>query len=207
AKKSDVENLDEKIRNLQNLLASLRDRLDDLSNANADTAPMPDLSGFVTWDRLEDALKGIRESIERSSNDAAAALASARDNRRPVQVVERQSQTSAKRKDTPVEEKRSTLQENSGQPSDGLSDLLQQLGTLNSRHEQLKALVEALERKKLNRDEFDAFKNQHDDLFDRLAALERDFNDGLSKRQNVSKSYLNMNKPQRKPCFLLFLSF
>ncbi|CAF4670462.1 unnamed protein product, partial [Rotaria magnacalcarata] len=31
-------------------------------------------------------------------NDAAAALASARDNRRPVQVVERQSQTSAKRK-------------------------------------------------------------------------------------------------------------
>ncbi|CAF4911833.1 unnamed protein product, partial [Rotaria magnacalcarata] len=46
AKKSDVENLDEKIRNLQNLLASLRDRLDDLSNANADTAPMPDLSGF-----------------------------------------------------------------------------------------------------------------------------------------------------------------
>ncbi|CAF2052883.1 unnamed protein product [Rotaria magnacalcarata] len=186
AKKSDVENLDEKIRNLQNLLASLRDRLDDLSNANADTAPMPDLSGFVTWDRLEDALKGIRESIERSSNDAAAALASARDNRRPVQVVERQSQTSAKRKDTPVEEKRSTLQENSGQPSDGLSDLLQQLGTLNSRHEQLKALVEALERKKLNRDEFDAFKNQHDDLFDRLAAVERDFNDGLSKRQNNS---------------------
>ncbi|CAF4757450.1 unnamed protein product, partial [Rotaria magnacalcarata] len=62
-------------------------------------------------------------------------------------------------------------------------------------------------RKKLNRDEFDAFKNQHDDLFDRLAAVERDFNDGLSKRQNVSKSYLNMNKPQRKPCFLLFLSF
>lgn len=54
---------------------------------------MPDLSGFVTWDRLEDALRGIRESIEKSSNDAAAALASARDARQPVQVIERQSQT------------------------------------------------------------------------------------------------------------------
>ena len=55
---------------------------------------MPDLTGFVTWDRLEDALKGIRESIEKSSNDAAAALASAR---QPVHVVERQSQTVSKR--------------------------------------------------------------------------------------------------------------
>ncbi len=51
---------------------------------------MPDLTGFVTWDRLEDALKGIQESIEKSSNDAAAALASVR---QPVHVVERQSQT------------------------------------------------------------------------------------------------------------------
>jgi hypothetical protein len=54
---------------------------------------MPDLSGFVTWDRLEDALKGIRESLEKSSNDAAAALASAR---QPVHVFERQSQTVSK---------------------------------------------------------------------------------------------------------------
>lgn len=42
---------------------------------------MPDLSAFVTWDRLEDALKGIRETLEKSSNDAAIALASTRDNR------------------------------------------------------------------------------------------------------------------------------
>jgi hypothetical protein len=54
---------------------------------------MPDLTGFVTWDRLEDALKGIRESLEKSSNDAAIALASTRDNRPVVQLVERQSQT------------------------------------------------------------------------------------------------------------------
>jgi hypothetical protein len=59
---------------------------------------MPDLSGFVTWDRLEDALRGIRESLEKSSNDAAAALASARQpvqlvERQPVQLIERQSQT------------------------------------------------------------------------------------------------------------------
>ncbi len=54
---------------------------------------MPDLNGFVTWDRLEDALKGIRESLEKSSNDAAVALASARDNRPAVQLVERTSQT------------------------------------------------------------------------------------------------------------------
>ncbi len=54
---------------------------------------MPDLTGFVTWDRLEDALKGIRESLEKSSKDAAIALASTRDNRPVVQLVERQSQT------------------------------------------------------------------------------------------------------------------
>lgn len=53
---------------------------------------MPDLTGLVTWDKLEDALKGIRESIEKSSTDAAAALASARD-RPVVQVIERPSQT------------------------------------------------------------------------------------------------------------------
>lgn len=60
---------------------------------NKNLTPMPDLSGFVTWDRLEDALRGIRESLEKTSSDAAAALASARDTRRPVEVVERQSQT------------------------------------------------------------------------------------------------------------------
>ena len=30
-------------------------------------------------------------------------------------------------------------------PSDNLADILEQLGTLNDRHEQLRALVEALE--------------------------------------------------------------
>lgn len=35
--------------------------------------------------------------------------------------------------------------ESIGIPSDNLVDLLEQLGTLNNRHEQLKALVEALE--------------------------------------------------------------
>ena len=53
---------------------------------------MPDLTGLVTWEKLEDALKGIRESLEKSTTDAAAALASARD-RPVVQVVERPSQT------------------------------------------------------------------------------------------------------------------
>jgi len=116
AKKSDIENLDEKIRNLQNLLvreillffflkinftniyfqSSLRDRLNDVSRDDNNIISMPDLSGFVTWDRLEDALRGIRESIEKTSNDAAAALASARDARQPVQVIERQSQTVSK---------------------------------------------------------------------------------------------------------------
>ncbi|CAF3084645.1 unnamed protein product [Rotaria socialis] len=165
AKKSDVENLEEKIRNLQNLLASLRDRLNEIPRENSDGVVMPDLSGYVTWDRLEDALKGIRESIEKSSHDAAAALASAKDTRPPVQVIERQSQTSAKRKDSPVVT--NTV------PSDRLAEILETLGTLNHRHEQLRALVEALELNKLDRDEFEAFKNQYYDLLDRLASLER----------------------------------
>lgn len=72
---------------------SLRDRLDGLSTNNIEPLQIPDLNGFVTWDRLEDALKGIRESLEKSTNDAATALASTRDNRPVVQLVERQSQT------------------------------------------------------------------------------------------------------------------
>ena len=58
---------------------------------------MPDWDKFVTWERLEDALGGIRESLEKSSSDAAAALASARGNRPPVHVVERHSQTVGRR--------------------------------------------------------------------------------------------------------------
>lgn len=117
-----------------------------------------------------------------------------------------------------MEPNRSSLsRENSGIPSNNLSGLLEQLGTLNNRHEQLRALVEALEvrkqlslhffffsscvaistsyffffffqRQKLNRDEFDGLKNQQNDLLDRLAALERDFNDLQSKRRHVSET-------------------
>ena len=71
---------------------SLFDRLNNIpkDGTNANPIPLPDFTGFVTWDRLEDALRGLRESLERSSNDAAAALASVR---QPVHVVERHSQT------------------------------------------------------------------------------------------------------------------
>jgi hypothetical protein len=50
---------------------------------------MPDLAGFVTWDRLEDAFKGIPESIGKSTNNANA---STRDNQSTVHRGERQSQ-------------------------------------------------------------------------------------------------------------------
>ncbi|CAF3405905.1 unnamed protein product [Rotaria sp. Silwood1] len=181
AKKSDIEDLEEKIRNLQNLLSSLRDRLNDLPKENNNIISMPDLTGFVTWDRLEDALKGIQESLEKSSHDAAVALASARETRPPIQMIERQSQTSAKRKDSP-----STVISNI--PSDSLAEILEKLGTLNNRHEQLRALVEALEQKKLNREEFEAFKNQLNNLFDRLAAIERTIDDLQSQRTNDSSA-------------------
>ncbi|CAF5196891.1 unnamed protein product, partial [Rotaria magnacalcarata] len=72
---------------------------------------------------------------------------------------------SAKRKDSPVVT--NTV------PSDRLAEILETLGTLNHRHEQLRALVEALELNKLDRDEFEAFRNQYYDLLDRLASLER----------------------------------
>lgn len=42
-----------------------------------------------------------------------------------------------------------------------------------------------LQRNKLNRSEFDAFKNQHNDLFDRLAALERHLEDMRSRQKTV----------------------
>ncbi|CAF3971015.1 unnamed protein product [Rotaria magnacalcarata] len=174
AKKSDVENLDEKIRNLQNLLASLRDRLDDLSNANADTAPMPDLSGFVTWDRLEDALKGIRESIERSSNDAAAALASARDNRRPVQVVERQSQTNSSGP-VPVPSQRT---DHSGD----LSDFRTALHRLREDLDRLKQLVQDLINKgNLSAQDIEALKKLIEQL-DQSKADKNTVNNELDKK-------------------------
>ncbi|CAF3569121.1 unnamed protein product [Rotaria sordida] len=193
AKKSDIEDLDEKIRNLQNLLSSLRDRLNDLPKENNNITSIPDLTGFVTWDRLEDALKGIRESLEKSSHDAAAALASTRETRQPIQTVERQSQTSAKRKDSP-----STVISNI--PSNSLAEILEKLGTLNNRHEQLRALVETLEQKKLNREEFEAFKNQLNNLFDRLAALERNIDDLQSQRTNFMS---NINIVQERLIFLV----
>jgi hypothetical protein len=93
-------------------------------------------------------------------------------------------------------------------PSNNLAELLEQLGTLNDRHEQLRALVEALEvtmesnknvqfrsfivlqKKKLNRDEFEAFRNQQTDLLSRLAALERDIDDIRLQRNNVRAKLL-----------------
>lgn len=73
--------------------ASLREKLDEVAKNSGQTVEMPDLTGLVTWDRLEDALRGIRESVEKSTHDAAAALASSMDRRPPVQLVERPSQT------------------------------------------------------------------------------------------------------------------
>jgi hypothetical protein len=57
---------------------------------------MPDLTGFVTWDQLQDALSGIRESIEKSSHNATATSALERKTPSPVQLVEQQSQTVSK---------------------------------------------------------------------------------------------------------------
>lgn len=71
---------------------SLQDRLDELSKKNPDLSDLPDFTAFVTWDRLEDALKGIRETLEKSTHDAAMALASTRDNRQNLPPVERPRQ-------------------------------------------------------------------------------------------------------------------
>ncbi|CAF0962707.1 unnamed protein product [Adineta ricciae] len=169
AKKSDVENLDDKIRNLQNLLASLRDRFDELAKKSHE--PNIDPANFVTWDRLEDAFNSGRESIEKSPHQPSTGMASTRDTRLT------ENQTSDKRKDLSAG--------GHGAPSDKLLKLLALLGTLNDRHEQLRALVEELQNKKLDRDEFEAFKNQHKDLLDRLAALERDLQDILSKEPSA----------------------
>ncbi len=48
------------------------------------------------------------------------------------------------------------------------------------------------QRKKLNREEFEAFKNQQNDLFDRLAALERSINDLRSQPTVVSDEKKNI---------------
>ena len=43
------------------------------------------------------------------------------------------------------------------------------------------------QKKKLNREEFDAFRKQQNDLFDRIAALERSIDALRSSRTTVSK--------------------
>jgi hypothetical protein len=131
---------------------------------------MPDLAGFVTWDRLEDAFKGIPESIGKSTNNANA---STRDNQSTVHRGERQSPavsfdiflyrnlinyilfSYSQTNERYVRIRLLTIMmlyfvqdtsgEGTGSPSSNLAELLAQLGTLNNRHEQLRALVEALE--------------------------------------------------------------
>lgn len=58
------------------------------------------------------------------------------------------------------------------------------------------------QRKKLNRSDFDELKNQYDNLLVRLATLERDFDDIVSKRLNVSLLYLNIYK-YNNACFFM----
>ncbi len=50
------------------------------------------------------------------------------------------------------------------------------------------------QKKKLNREEFEAFKKQQHDLFDRLAALERSINDLRSQPTIVSDEKNIFNK-------------
>ncbi|CAF1224785.1 unnamed protein product, partial [Didymodactylos carnosus] len=180
AKKSDVEDSNEKIRNLQNTLTSLRERLDNLPQPTSNGQSI-DLSNYVTWDKLEDALRGMRESVEKST---AAAMEAARNITRPP-VVERQMQTSAKFQATPTADEPRRV--SSGiSPSKSLADLLEQLGTLNERHEQLRAIVESLENKKLERDEFEKFKANRD-LADKIASLEKALHDLQQQRNKESE--------------------
>ncbi|UJR21321.1 hypothetical protein I4U23_024412 [Adineta vaga] len=188
ATKSDIANLDEKIRNLENLLSSLRDRFDSVPKETTivDSPTTSDSSGFVTWDRFEDVLNDIRQSIEKLSNKADHTI-----------------------RDTPSSpiKNQTTIQYEKNLSTDGTADISTQLQTLNDRYEQLKALVDALEKKKLNREEFDAYKNQYNDFFDRLTTLEKDF-DGIQTYKMTSSCWLteqlmsNINIVQKKCLFL-----
>ncbi|CAF0875248.1 unnamed protein product [Adineta ricciae] len=161
ANKSDLANLDEKIRHLENLISSLRDRFNDLpkeTNTLNGHAPL-DLSKFVTWTQFDGALNDIRQSMEKLS---------VRDN----------SRSSPAHGQTIIREKEELS-------TDGLADVFEQLRSLNDRYEQLKELTDALEEKKLNREAFDDYKTKHNDFLDRLAALERDL-DGIRTHETTN---------------------
>ncbi|CAF0724069.1 unnamed protein product [Adineta ricciae] len=160
ANKSDLANLDEKIRNLENLISSLRDRFNDLPK-ETDTLnghAALDLSQFVTWTQFDGALNDIRQSMEKLS---------VRDN----------SRSSPAHSQTIIREKELS--------ADGLADVFEQLRSLNDRYEQLKELTDALEEKKLNREAFDDYKTKHNDFLDRLAAFERDL-DGIRTHETTN---------------------
>ncbi|CAF1632253.1 unnamed protein product [Adineta ricciae] len=174
ANKSDLANLDEKIRNLENLISSLRDRFNDLPK-ETDTLnghAALDLSQFVTWTQFDGALNDIRQSMEKLS---------VRDN----------SRSSPAHSQTIIREKELS--------ADGLADVFEQLRSLNDRYEQLKELTDALEEKKLNREAFDDYKTKHNDFLDRLAAFERDL-DGIRTHETTLMS--NINIVQKKCVFL-----
>ena len=149
----------------------MQDRLDELAK-KADSSPgMSDPASLVTWNALEDALEGVRDELEKPSSDTqGSSVELIRETSEAVSrsffvclgakllspFTSQQSSGSVngnsishssmiRLQERQAEGKRSLSGDSRAAPSDRLFELLQQLGTISQRHEQLHALVDELE--------------------------------------------------------------
>lgn len=129
--------LEDKIRGLN--LDDLKKRLADLEKVTNDlqqkfdTLPTPDeWSQFVTWPALEDALRGIRDSLQPAERI----------------VIEMSSQTEPASR--PGSSRPISRMSTPG-PSEQVLDILERLGRLDTDHQELKARVDAIEEELKNK--------------------------------------------------------
>jgi archaellum component FlaC len=153
------------LEDLMNRLKSLEQLTNDLKDKFA-TFPDPDtFTDFVTWQGLEDALKGVREELQPKERV----------------VIEMSQQTV-----TPVQSRPPSRRMSTPGPSNELLELLERLGILTNKHDKLEIRVEDIEaalKNKVNKEDLDGIGDVPDDLKDQLRQLSDDV-DSLKKARD-----------------------
>ncbi|XP_060066599.1 glutamine-rich protein 2-like [Ylistrum balloti] len=155
--------------NLQDILSRLNDLENNVKDLNEKFGTLPtteELSLFVTWPGLEDALNGVKRDWESLQPQERV-------------VIEMSSQTEPRRKKVsrPTSSRPSTrMSSSSAGPSDQLLEVLETLGKLNESHNSLEKRVEVLEeeiKNKMDKTDLDNL-NLSSDLLEQLAKMKAD---------------------------------
>ncbi|XP_033741921.1 glutamine-rich protein 2-like isoform X5 [Pecten maximus] len=171
--------------NLQDILSRLNDLENNVKDLNDKFGTLPtteELSLFVTWPGLEDALKGVKRDWE---------------NLQPPErvVIEMSSQTEPHRKKVsrPASSRPSTrMSSSSTGPSEQLLDVLEHLGKLSDSHNALEKRVEVLEaeiKNKMDKTDLENL-NLSSDLLEQLAKLKEEL-DALQQAREKDSDALS----------------